>query len=237
MRRSVGGLMSVLLFGACLLQPASSAVILTTSTTAPGDDVIVSHSFDYNNFNWIWQWTGTDTDHRDIGQSFPIYEANDVIVDKVTVKLGSVGYGSAVAGADYRLETWTVTDQSDSSGNTQVDSQTGTMPGSEVLGAGGFWTFDIDDVLLANDQHYAFLLAFEDGPTANLTVGLAHRYGPPDYGGGRMILRESGSWVVGSYDLNFYVQGTVTPEPGTLTFAALAGVLGVLVRRRRKASP
>ncbi len=175
----------------------------------------------------------TTAGHVDLGQSFLISEANDVVIDKITIKLGSLGYGTAVAGADYHFELWTTSAAMDWTGDTLMTSQAGTLPGT--ISPGDFWAFDIDDIILANAQYYAFLLAFDAGPLTERYVCFANRYGAPDYPYGRMMGRTGTptAWEMHPHDLEFYVQGIVIPEPTTLLLLG-SGLAGLLFMRRRQ---
>jgi len=215
------------------LDPLCAAITVTSDSLAPSDRILTSYTVGYDNFGDPFRWIGdSGGEHRDIAQSFLVFDANDWIVDKITLKAMLPYVGKSVPGQGFLLEMWTVSDAADWSGNELVSSQSGTFPTSGLTSA--YWTFDIADVSLAKEQYYAFVLGFESGPDPERFVSLIQAYSAYDYfPEGRMFLRigTPTSWSSPYYssdkDFEFYVQGDVVPEPSTFAvFAVGAACVG-----------
>jgi hypothetical protein len=230
------------LFGFALLDlPAAWAdIIVTTNPNAPSTDLLASHSLGQSNFTEPWRWIGNaGNDHRDLGQSFLLSATGDSVLDKITVRVSEfLGFGTAVPNAGYTLELWTFTNQFDGIGDMLVNSQTDLLPSSGAL-SNQYWTFDIENVILSQGQHYGFIFAFNSGPDSQRFVAFVEdfveRYSP-----GREIARNGTppNWSSTTHDLEFYLQGfpaaSVVPEPSSLTlfgFGSLV-VLGYRWRHR-----
>ena len=215
---------------------AEAAITVSVNSSPPSTDLLLSHG-GVTNFASQWRWigdnpTGNGHEHTDLGQSFLVPGASDVVLDKITIRPRDVG--TAVSGASYNLEIWSFSDATDISGNSLVSSQTDVFPSSGL--SSGYWTFDIEDQALASGQQYGFILAFNNGPDSQLFINAVEDLNGAYTDGGKLS-REGTPPVWSAFrnfvDLDFYLQGSIIPEPSTLALTML-GMAGLGWRRRRR---
>lgn len=222
---------------AALLLTAGAGVAAVTvgfGSSPPSTDVLTHFSMGGDTGQvGLFSWTTTN-DRWALAQSFFVSGSSDWSADKLTVRVRE--FGTSVVGQEYSLELWSVADAS-SDPVTLVSGQSGTFPVSGLTA--GYWTFDIADVTLTHGSYYAFLLGFNSGPDSQRYVDVVKNFGTDSFPDGRMFYRVGtpGSWshyFVSDKDIDFSVQGSVVPEPATMSLLGLA-LVGVIVRRRQKA--
>ena len=228
------GLMGVVLLISSA--PVDAGIVVTTDATKPSTDVLVSYHVSATNFAYSWNWEGTDLyDHNELGQSFLISESSDVLLDKITLWARNVS--ASVEGQDYTLEIWNLSTSSDWNGDVLVSSQSDTLPSSGLTVENQYWTFDIEDVRLANGEYYGFLLAFDNGPSSGLRVPFVGAY-VDGFSDGRLISRRgtppAWSTSFSDKDLDFALQGDAIPDPTTFVIWSLLGCFGMAVCRYRR---
>ena len=240
-RYSIGLAVVVVLVG---VGQACGTVTVSGSSTQPSGDLLAYNANTADNHNspvtWSTDGSGSRTGHWDGGACFQISEPNDVLLDKITVRIPGVysaGHGGGLWSEEFHLEVWTAS-WPYYVGVSQVVQQTGYFPDTAL--DSGYWTFDLDDVLVSTGQNYLFLLGFENGPDSGKWFDMAVDWGGSDKQGtlGGAKRDGAGGWYSGTdYTPTFFVQGSVIPETSTLSLWGLLILCGIGIGwyRRRKA--
>jgi len=229
---TIKALLSIILVaGALVSQPtAFSAVIVTTSTTAPSENLLFQSQNVGGTGGLAWQWTTSDPNNkRDLLQQF--HYTSDFVIERISL-FATGAYAIPVGETvDFSLTINTYSSATSSSPTSTIASYDGTLT---RLGSGSrWWTFDIPDTQLSADTLYGFVLSFSEnlsgssitwqtfsGNTSFPDAGLAQI----DYATGSPVATFLSS------DLNFMVQGTAVPEPATVSL--LIGCVALAMWRR-----
>lgn len=127
-----------------------------------------------------------------------------------------------------QIVEWGADTQAHSPG-TEIYNMAGDFPLN--VSGGDFITIDLGSTLALNENaNYGFLLSW-DTSSGNDVFFAVGNGSASTYADGRLWIGNESS-TNAAQDLTFYLHGTAVPEPGSLAFIALGGVL-VLRRRRR----
>ena len=220
--------------------PVALGATVSQSIGAPSEQVLWSYSFPHSHTSTVVWWDTNDSwRHQDAGQVFLASSPSDVVFDKFTVEISS---GGGPYGREFFVEIWEIANYGDDNGTALLSSEEGTFPDSYL---GSFWTFDIEDVVLKSGNYYGFLIGFKNGPDPGNGLGVQTDYDTvygPGYPGGYTFGRagnppdwHTAGYVGTDFDMEFYIQGTVIPEPLTMLAIGLgiSGLGGYICKRRR----
>jgi len=242
-KKGLVGFFAVVL--ALIVGTANAALVTTQSASAPTDNVVISQTAGAYSSPFRWERpAGTDRNPRDLGQSF-LVGAGGLVLDKISVNIATLA-SSAYDGGSVTMDIFTLTDGSDFTPDSNVATESGTLPAgmkSSFDGGDTYLTFDVTDVTLSAGQQYGFLLMHG----AQQSIGdnmLLESQANSAYTDGIGIVREQRGtggdnymeatvWVGSSQpaDVQFYLQEV--PEPSAF-FLAAVGLLGVAAGGRRR---
>lgn len=222
-----------------VLAPASAQVVVTTASTAPTDNLLVSFATDATaGIGWRADSRSeiTSENWRDVGQLF--VSPSDAVLDKITVVTSS-GVNAPARGAAFTLTLYSFGTGFSVANPEIIHTLTGTTPPGAIAG-GTFLTFDLPDVQLTAGVTYGFLLHF-DSMADNRSIPLRLNNSSNAFAGGRLLTRvNAGDGIPGALgtstsSLEFYVQTAAIPEPGSVVLFAGVGALAFLFWSRRPA--
>ncbi|EIP98883.1 PEP-CTERM motif protein [Opitutaceae bacterium TAV1] len=225
---------------------SAQVVTVSTSTSAPTDNLLISFSESIN-AGIAWRADSRDEvtseNWRDVGQLFTAPQ--DATLDAITVVTSS-GVNSPARGVSFTLTLYSFGTSFSTANAEVIQTFTGSTP-SGTISSGTFLAFDLPDVQLTAGITYGFLLHF-DAMIDNRSIPLRLNNSSNAFAEGRLLTRVNsydtdgqlvslGSLSTNTSSLEFYVQATPIPEPATV--AALFGlaVLALGLWRHRARSP
>lgn len=217
---SILGIMSVLLLGG--IAPASAAVIVTNTNTAPTTDIVLEQ-VPAGAFNFNYAWGNT----YELGQSF--YTTDALSITSLTISFATFQSPGALS-KPFTLNIYKTTSASEApSPGSLLTTQAGNLPAS--LTANTFLTFTLEaPVLLDSNEYYIFMLV-SSTPSSTVNIPL---YATDSFADNSFTwYKDTGDY--GRYttrSMTMYLQGTVIPEPSTVML--LMSALGMLTLFRRR---
>lgn len=203
----------------------SATFSLSLQADVPATDIITSVTSGAIS-GYVWKNDSTANPvRRDVGQSF--YTADDLQLEAFGIRLaGNVQSGDA--GGAITLNIY----QSTTIGSigSILTTQTGVFP--TLSGGVNQWlNFDVTDYALQGGYYYTLMLTWDaQAPTRNLVFAST----PNAYSGGNIWSSLDGvTMTAQSTDYYFYVQGVV-PEPNTMVYLSMAGLVFLVGSRLRK---
>jgi len=229
------GLIGVLVFSASVAVQA--AIMYSTNSVAPGANVLVSYDVGGTQSMSARNKADTSTD-RTVGQTFKL--GSNATVSKITVTMGN----SATFATGTQVLQLAISKDTNADGT--ADTAVGSVSSYDLAGFGmtadGYITFEFNPLSIAANTTYQFEFGWqEDGAntwddnTQNFSI---RRTTSGTYADGGQVSKSNYTGIPntlvanGTNDLNFYVQGTVIPEPATLGLVAAFGGGILLIRRR-----
>lgn len=234
-----GWLFAALLTGSTLA--ASAQVTVSTSTTAPSENLLVSFNTGTSvGRGWRADSRSTITSEqwRDVGQIFVAPE--DAVLKSITV-VSSSGTDAPARGADFTLTLLSFGTGFSVSNAEVLGTWSGVTPNPGAIPGGTFFTFNLPDTQLTAGISYGFLLHF-DAMADSRSIPLRFNGGSNVAEFTRHLTRVNqtdgtlGSLTTSTSSLEFYVQATPIPEPSSsaLLVGACALAIGSARRRARR---
>jgi|GEM_PF-7110908 PEP-CTERM motif. len=220
---------------------ASAQVTVSTSTTAPSENLLFSFTTDTTSGR-AWRADSrssiTSEQWRDIGQIFVAPE--DSILKSITV-VSSSGTNAPARGVDFTITLFSFGTGFSVSNAEVIGTWSGVTPDPGSIPGGTFFTFNLPDTQLTAGVSYGFLLHFEEMADSR-TISLRYNGGSGLSPDTRHLTRVNGSeGAPGSLttftsSLEFYVQAVSTasiPEPSSGALLLGAGALAFGCTRHR----